>query len=116
MINFFAARAARAWRFAGMVVATRRASAAGGRPSAMETEVDTPIDDATVWEIVSAYFAQYGMVRHQTEAFNNFMLFTLPHIIQVAHRRHAASRCAWMRLSSSSPSLPPSPLPSVVLA
>ena len=30
------------------------------------------------WRIVRAYLDTYGLVRHQTEAFDNFMLITLP--------------------------------------
>ena len=35
-----------------------------------------------MWYIINSYYVKYGLVRHQIESFDNFMLFSLPHIVQ----------------------------------
>ena len=35
-----------------------------------------------IWYIVNSYFKKYGLVRHQIESYDNFLIFNLPQIIQ----------------------------------
>lgn len=35
-----------------------------------------------MWYIINAYMKKYGVVRHQVESFNNFIHYSLPHIVQ----------------------------------
>lgn len=42
----------------------------------------TGVQPAHAWRCITAYFAKYGVVRHQIEAYEHFMLMLLPHIIQ----------------------------------
>ena len=35
-----------------------------------------------IWYIVNSYFKKYGLVRHQIESFDNFLIFNLPQIVQ----------------------------------
>ena len=35
-----------------------------------------------MWYIINAYMKKHGVVRHQLESFNNFIHYTLPHIVQ----------------------------------
>jgi DNA-directed RNA polymerase II subunit RPB2 len=40
------------------------------------------LSESEIWYIIKAYFAKYGIVRHQIESFDNFMTISLPHIVQ----------------------------------
>ena len=42
----------------------------------------TPLSKEDAWGIIGAYYTRYGIVRHQIEAFDNFVLHVLPSIIQ----------------------------------
>ena len=41
-----------------------------------------PVVAEDAWKCIAAYFAKYGVVRHQIEAYEHFMLMLLPHIVR----------------------------------
>jgi len=45
------------------------------------TEERLPTENE-IWYIVNSYFKKYGLVRHQIESYDNFLLFSLPQIVQ----------------------------------
>ena len=52
---------------------------------ARKRSMTRPLDRADAWAVVRAYLSTYGLVRHQTDAYENFMLHLLPHIIRETH-------------------------------
>ena len=40
------------------------------------------MDESDCWTAISSYFQKYGIVRHQIESFDNFLMTSLPHIVQ----------------------------------
>ncbi len=43
---------------------------------------DQDISDQDVWPIVNSFFEEYGLIHHQLESYNEFIMYSIPKIVE----------------------------------